>query len=63
LGEYVDVEDKDIFTYWVETKMRDLGSMKGLPGSIKFGIYRRKRETNGLRIIETTKNIGITQLS
>jgi hypothetical protein len=41
LGEYVDVNNKDTFTYWVETKMRPLGSIKG-SYSIKFGIYRRE---------------------
>lgn len=40
LGEYVSVEDKNTFTYWVETGMRDLGSIKGMT-SIKFGIYKR----------------------
>jgi hypothetical protein len=40
IGEYVGVEDKNTFTYWVETGMRDLGSIKGMT-SIKFGIYKR----------------------
>jgi hypothetical protein len=40
LGEYVGVEDKNTFTYWIETAMRDLGSIKGMT-SIKFGIYKR----------------------
>jgi hypothetical protein len=41
LNEYSGVDDKDTFTYWVETKMRPLGSIKGAY-STKFGIYRRK---------------------
>lgn len=41
LPEYVDIYNKDTFTYWVETKMRPLGSIKG-SFSTKFGIYRRK---------------------
>lgn len=42
IEEYVGVGNKDTFTQWVETKTRRLGSIKGLPGSIKFGIYERK---------------------
>jgi hypothetical protein len=41
LPEYVGVRNKDTFCQWVETKTRDLGSIKGLT-SIKFGIYERK---------------------
>lgn len=41
LEQYVDVGNKGTFTYWVETKMRPLGSIKGTY-SWKFGIYRRK---------------------
>jgi 5-methylcytosine-specific restriction protein B len=42
LSDYVGVEDKDTFTYWVETKMRPLGSIKGAY-STKFGIYQSDR--------------------
>lgn len=42
LQEYVGLGNKDTFCQWVETKTRMLGSIKGLPGSIKFGIYERK---------------------
>ncbi|MBE2256196.1 MAG: hypothetical protein IAE65_08350 [Ignavibacteria bacterium] len=42
LQEYVGLRNKDTFCQWVETKTRMLGSIKGLPGSIKFGIYERK---------------------
>jgi hypothetical protein len=42
LSDYVGVEDKDTFTYWVETKTRSLGSIKGWD-SIKFGIYLRSK--------------------
>jgi hypothetical protein len=41
LNEYVGLRNKDTFCQWVETRTRILGSMKGLPGSIKFGIYER----------------------
>lgn len=41
LNDYVGIDDKDTFTYWVETRMRPLGSIKGAY-STKFGIYRRK---------------------
>lgn len=44
LKDYVDVKNKDTFCYWVETETRNLGSIKGLIGSIKFGIYKRKSE-------------------
>lgn len=47
LSDYVDVENKETFTYWVETRMRPLGSILG-SYSTKFGIYRRK----------TTKQLG-----
>lgn len=40
LEEYVDVNNKDTFCYWVETKTISLGSIKGYPSN-KFGIYRR----------------------
>jgi 5-methylcytosine-specific restriction protein B len=36
-NNYVGVEDKDTFTYWVETNTQALGSIKGWD-SIKFGI-------------------------
>ena len=42
IEEYVGIGNKDTFCQWVETKTRMLGSIKGLPGSIKFGIYERK---------------------
>jgi hypothetical protein len=42
LPDYVGVGDKGTFTYWVETKTRALGSIKGWD-SIKFGIYRRSK--------------------
>lgn len=41
LEEYVSVGDQDTFTYWLETKVHELGSIKGSP-STKFGIYHRK---------------------
>jgi hypothetical protein len=41
LDEYVSVGDQDTFCQWVETKTRDLGSIKGMNSS-KFGIYKRK---------------------
>lgn len=40
LAEYVSVEDKSTFTYWLETEAIDLGSIKG-GSSEKFGIYKR----------------------
>jgi len=42
LDEYVNVKNTETFCQYVETKTRSLGSIKGLPGSIKFGIYKRK---------------------
>ena len=47
LTQYTDVVEKDklnnSFTYWVETKLRELGSIKG-GNSAKFGIYRFNKE-------------------
>ncbi len=43
LEQYVSVNDKDTFTYWLETKTRDLGSIQGNT-SAKFGIYKRNGE-------------------
>lgn len=40
LAEYVSVGDKDTFCQWLETKTRELGSIKGINSS-KFGIYKR----------------------
>ncbi|WP_159798926.1 hypothetical protein [Flavobacterium sp. MK4S-17] len=42
IDQFVGVGNKDTFCQWVETKTRSLGSIKGRPGSIKFGIYERK---------------------
>ncbi|RIH72042.1 hypothetical protein BJG01_02915 [Vibrio splendidus] len=50
LEEYVSVNDDDTFTYWLETKTRELGSIQGNT-SAKFGIYKRGsegREQNGI---------------
>ena len=43
LQQYVSVNDQDTFTYWLETKTRDLGSIQGNT-SAKFGIYKRGSE-------------------
>ena len=43
LEEYVSVNDQDTFTYWLETKTRELGSIQGNT-SAKFGIYKRNGE-------------------
>jgi len=40
LEQYTNVEKDDSFTYWVEARLNDLGSIWGL-NSFKFGIYRR----------------------
>lgn len=40
LEEYVSINNKDTFCYWVETKTISLGSIKGFPSN-KFGIYKR----------------------
>lgn len=45
LEEYVSVDDQDTFTYWLETKTRELGSIQGNT-SIKFGIYRRRDKSD-----------------
>ncbi|CAV18544.1 AAA family ATPase [Vibrio atlanticus] len=43
LEQYVSVNDDDTFTYWLETKTRELGSIQGNT-SAKFGIYKRNSE-------------------
>ncbi|WP_448564113.1 AAA family ATPase [Thalassotalea ganghwensis] len=40
LEQYVGVEDKTTFTYWVETKTQAIANIKGSP-SYKFGIFKR----------------------
>ena len=44
LHEYTSYNDKDTFTYWIETKLRGLGSIKG-GSSYKFGIFKHKEIT------------------
>lgn len=41
LDEYVNLKNPLTFCQYVETQTSSLGSIKGLPGSIKFGIYKR----------------------
>jgi hypothetical protein len=43
LQDYVGVNNHDTFCYWVETKTRMLGSIKG-SNSFAFGIYERKQK-------------------
>jgi 5-methylcytosine-specific restriction protein B len=40
LEQYTNLDKDDSFTYWVESRLEDLGSIWGSP-SFKFGIYRR----------------------
>lgn len=50
LKQYVSVNDDDTFTYWLETKTRELGSIQGNT-SAKFGIYKRNsagKEQSGI---------------
>ncbi|WP_282156659.1 AAA family ATPase [Vibrio diabolicus] len=50
LEQYVSTDDQDTFTYWLETKTRELGSIKGNT-SAKFGIYKRSgvaKKQNGI---------------
>lgn len=51
LEEYVSVNNQDTFTYWLETKTRELGSIQGNNTSAKFGVYKRNgegKEQNGI---------------
>ncbi|MFO0710810.1 MAG: AAA family ATPase [Sandaracinus sp.] len=41
LEEYTNLEKDDSFTYWVESKLEDVGSIWG-HSSFKFGIYERR---------------------
>ena len=44
LHEYTGYNDKDTFTYWIETKLGSLGSIRGAP-PYKFGIFKHKEIT------------------
>ena len=39
LDEYIQAGSKDTFTYWLEWRLCDLGSIRGI-GASKFGIFR-----------------------
>ncbi|WP_280517258.1 AAA family ATPase [Pseudoalteromonas sp. bablab_jr004] len=40
IDEYTGLEDKDTFTYWLEHKLTEYGSIRG-GSSYKFGIFRK----------------------
>mgnify|MGYP005725274305 CR=1 FL=1 len=44
LDDYTDLNNKDTFCQWVETKTKRLGSIKGVNSS-KFGIYRTRKKS------------------
>jgi hypothetical protein len=44
LSEYVSIGNRDTLCQWLETKTRELGSIKGINSS-KFGIYKRSNTT------------------
>ncbi len=48
LEEYVDVNNRDTFAYWLEHRTKILGSIRGGDSS-KFGIYRRNKAPRGER--------------
>lgn len=41
LDEYTHAGSKDTFTYWVESRLDQLGSIRG-GSSFKFGVFSRK---------------------
>lgn len=41
--EYTQAGSKDTFTYWLEWRLRDLGSIRGR-GASKFGIFSRAND-------------------
>lgn len=43
LDEYIQAGSKDTFTYWLEWRLRDLGSIRGI-GASKFGIFSRAND-------------------
>ena len=43
LDEYTQAGSKDTFTYWLEWRLRDLGSIRGI-GASKFGIFSRAND-------------------
>lgn len=44
LAEYTQAGSKDCFTYWLESRTEDLGSIWG-GSAFKFGVYSRKDQT------------------
>lgn len=46
LEQYIGIDNKDTFAYWLEHKTSSLGSIKGGDSS-KFGIYLRKKAPEG----------------
>ncbi|MGX9459076.1 AAA family ATPase [Photobacterium damselae subsp. damselae] len=48
LEEYVDVNNRDTFAYWLEHRTKIVGSIRGGDSS-KFGIYRRNKPPKGER--------------
>ena len=56
LEKYTNLNRDDSFCYWVETRTKPLGSVKG-GSSFKFGIYRYENKPNpkNIRLITDDK--------
>ena len=50
LDDYIVGKGKESFCYWLETKLKPLGSIKGSPAGGKFGVYFSK-EVNDYKTI------------
>ncbi len=58
LQEYSSINDRNTFTYWLEYRLKNLGTIGGIP-SFKFGIFER----NPLKSEEIHTKRGLTYTS
>ena len=59
LSEYIRCGSQESFTYWLEIKLADLGSIKG-GTAIKFGIFERKDPSDPEERYDWKKDLGQT---
>ena len=59
LSEYIRCGSQESFTYWLEFKLVDLGSIKGGTAS-KFGIFERKDPATPAERYEWKEDLGET---
>ncbi|BBF23309.1 hypothetical protein SUTMEG_12000 [Sutterella megalosphaeroides] len=59
LSDYIRCRSQESFTYWLEFKLADLGSIKG-GTAIKFGIFERKDPASPSERYEWKEDLGET---